>query len=207
MKFSAVAALAVAALANAQSLSDIPSCARPCIDNAVKENTQCSTTDIPCVCKNFDAVQGPATSCVLKACGQDVALTKVLPATQALCKNAGSGGSQSSASPSAPASASPSAPASQQPSSAQPSQPAQSSEPAEPSETDEPSQPAETSGSAQPTQPGQQTTKCDTTLVPTAAPTAPSNGTVPTAPIVTAGAAGVVPAGGLAILALGAFLL
>lgn len=78
MKFSAVAALAVAALANAQSRSDIPSCALPCLDDAVKKNTPCSTDDTACICKNFSAIQGSATSCVLEKCGQDVALSTSL---------------------------------------------------------------------------------------------------------------------------------
>ena len=76
MKFTAIAALAFAALATAQSADDIPACAKPCLDASVTKNTKCSTTDYSCICKNFDDIQGDATSCVLKACGADVALSK-----------------------------------------------------------------------------------------------------------------------------------
>ncbi|ETR96842.1 CFEM-domain-containing protein [Trichoderma reesei RUT C-30] len=99
---TAFVALALAALAQAQTRADIPSCALPCLDDAVKANTKCSTTDYACICKNFDAVQGAATGCVISKCGTDVAINKVLPATQALCA-ANSGGSGSSGSSSAAA--------------------------------------------------------------------------------------------------------
>ncbi|TFA99835.1 hypothetical protein CCMA1212_008240 [Trichoderma ghanense] len=94
---TAFVALALAALASAQTRADIPSCALPCLDDAVKANTKCSTTDYACICKNFDAVQGAATGCVISKCGTDVAINKVLPATQALCAaNSGGSGSGSS---------------------------------------------------------------------------------------------------------------
>ncbi|PNP47964.1 hypothetical protein TGAM01_v206178 [Trichoderma gamsii] len=93
MKAATVLAVAFAALAQAQTRADIPSCALPCLDDAVKANTKCSTTDYACICKDFSAVQTAATSCVISKCGADVALNKVLPATQALCANPGSGSS------------------------------------------------------------------------------------------------------------------
>jgi hypothetical protein len=46
-------------------------------------------TNIPYVCRNFDSIEGFATGCVTKAYGQDVALNKVLPATQTLCSDCG----------------------------------------------------------------------------------------------------------------------
>ncbi|KAH6603189.1 hypothetical protein Trco_007964 [Trichoderma cornu-damae] len=98
MKSAAFIAVALAALAQAQTRADIPSCALPCLDDAVKANTSCATTDYVCVCKNFDAVQASATSCVITECGTDVAINKVLPATQALCAAAAAGGSGSSGS-------------------------------------------------------------------------------------------------------------
>lgn len=81
MKFSAVAALTVAALAHAQTRDDIPKCALPCLDKAITGSTKCSTSDFSCICKeeNFSAVQGAATGCVLKECGQDVALSMPPP--------------------------------------------------------------------------------------------------------------------------------
>lgn len=103
MKAATVLAVAFAALAQAQTRADIPSCALPCLDDAVKANTKCSTTDYACICKDFSAVQTAATSCVISKCGADVALNKVLPATQALCSNAGSGSGSSAAGSSAAA--------------------------------------------------------------------------------------------------------
>ncbi|KAH0493461.1 hypothetical protein TgHK011_000129 [Trichoderma gracile] len=102
---TAFVALALAALAQAQTRADIPSCALPCLDDAVKANTKCSTTDYACICKNFDAVQGAATGCVISKCGTDVAINKVLPATQALCaaNSGGSGSGSSSAAGTTPA--------------------------------------------------------------------------------------------------------
>jgi cobalamin biosynthesis Mg chelatase CobN len=103
MKYSFVA-LALAALAQAQTRADIPSCALPCLDAAVTANTKCSTSDYVCICKDFDAVQAQATSCVIQKCGTDVAINKVLPATQALCAaNSGSGSGSSSAANTTPA--------------------------------------------------------------------------------------------------------
>ncbi|KAJ3457718.1 hypothetical protein MRS44_014859 [Fusarium solani] len=96
MKFS-LAVLALIASVQAQSRSDIPSCALPCLDDAIESETDCKTTDYTCVCKNFDDVRSKATSCVIEKCGADVAINKVLPATEGLCKNPGSGGSESGA--------------------------------------------------------------------------------------------------------------
>ncbi|KAL7921317.1 hypothetical protein ACQKWADRAFT_129645 [Trichoderma austrokoningii] len=93
MKAATIFAVTFAALAQAQTRADIPSCALPCLDDAVKANTKCSTTDYACICKDFSTVQTAATSCVISKCGADVAINKVLPATQALCANPGSGSS------------------------------------------------------------------------------------------------------------------
>ncbi|EGX88973.1 Extracellular membrane protein, 8-cysteine region, CFEM [Cordyceps militaris CM01] len=96
MKFAIAAALFT--LATAQTVNDIPSCAMPCLNEAITSKTSCQTTDIPCVCKNIAAVQGAATACVIKACGSDVAINKVVPAAEALCKaNSGSSSASGSA--------------------------------------------------------------------------------------------------------------
>ncbi|RSL73837.1 hypothetical protein CEP54_000189 [Fusarium duplospermum] len=95
MKFS-LAVLALIASVQAQTRSDIPECALPCLDDAIESETDCKTTDYVCVCKNFDDVRGKATTCVIDKCGSDVAINEVLPATEALCKNPG-GGSESGA--------------------------------------------------------------------------------------------------------------
>ncbi|KAL2865233.1 CFEM domain-containing protein [Aspergillus lucknowensis] len=87
MKFSAIFAIALATLAASQTVNDIPKCAIPCLDDAIKSKTNCKTTDYKCVCKkeNFDKVQGAATGCVIQKCGSDVAINQVLPATKKLC--------------------------------------------------------------------------------------------------------------------------
>ncbi|ATY67354.1 Extracellular membrane 8-cysteine CFEM [Cordyceps militaris] len=105
MKFAIAAALFT--LATAQTVNDIPSCAMPCLNDAITSKTSCQTTDIPCVCKNIAAVQGAATACVIKACGSDVAINKVVPAAEALCKaNSGSSSASGSATGSGSSSAS-----------------------------------------------------------------------------------------------------
>ncbi|KAI1138421.1 hypothetical protein F5Y05DRAFT_413041 [Hypoxylon sp. FL0543] len=100
MKY-AFAAVALAALVTAQSLSDIPQCAVPCIDDARKSSTNCASDDYVCICKNKDALTAAATGCVISACGADVAATQVLPAVNAFCDAVGSGSGGSSASSSA----------------------------------------------------------------------------------------------------------
>jgi hypothetical protein len=97
MKFT-IAAIALAAIVRAQSLSDIPKCALPCIDDAIANETKCTTTDFACICKkdNFSAIQGAATSCVISECGAETALNEVLPATEKLC-SAQDGGSTTTA--------------------------------------------------------------------------------------------------------------
>ncbi|EFY94976.1 CFEM domain protein [Metarhizium robertsii] len=99
MKFLAIASLAMASLAAGQSLADLPSCSLGCLNDAVKQGTSCSATDLPCICNKFDVIQGAAAGCILSACGQDVALNEVLPATQKLCANAGSGSNTDTSAP------------------------------------------------------------------------------------------------------------
>ncbi|KAF5003162.1 hypothetical protein FDECE_10276 [Fusarium decemcellulare] len=97
MKYSVAVLALVAAAVQAQTLADVPKCAIPCLDDAISSETDCKTTDLVCVCKNFDDVRSAATSCVIDKCGSDVAINEVLPATEALCKNPGSGGESSAA--------------------------------------------------------------------------------------------------------------
>ncbi|PNY26878.1 Uncharacterized protein TCAP_03197 [Tolypocladium capitatum] len=89
MKFAAVAALAFAALANAQSLGP---CAVPCIDDIIKKDTKCDVTDMKCICKSFNAVQGGAAACILQSCGAELALHNILPAMRKLCDGVKKGG-------------------------------------------------------------------------------------------------------------------
>ncbi|KAL7914110.1 hypothetical protein GGI35DRAFT_475941 [Trichoderma velutinum] len=84
MKFTLVLA-AFAAVVYGQTIDDIPPCAVPCIESAVVAAGCSSGTDVACACANFAAVQAGAFSCVISACGTDVAINQVLPAVQALC--------------------------------------------------------------------------------------------------------------------------
>lgn len=180
MKY-AFAAIALAAVARAQTLADIPSCALPCLDKSIADNTSCDKTDLACVCKNFDKVQGDATACVLKECGSDVAINDVLPAAQKLCENP-------PAESSAAAVTTTSAAAVETTSSA-------AEKPAETTSAayEAPSKPVE-SASVKPTP-----APMPTVVEPPKQPT--------TTPVHTAGAASLGSMGGLAMLVLGAFAL
>ncbi|OJJ61504.1 hypothetical protein ASPSYDRAFT_88047 [Aspergillus sydowii CBS 593.65] len=87
MKLSAIFAVGLASLAASQSINDVPKCAVPCLQDAVKSETNCGANDFNCACKgdNYKKVQSAATGCVIDACGQDVALEQVAPAVQKLC--------------------------------------------------------------------------------------------------------------------------
>lgn len=74
MKF-AIVTIACAALVHAQSRDDVPSCALPCLDTAVQQNTSCATDDYACICKDQDAVKSAATDCVVSKCGTNTALS------------------------------------------------------------------------------------------------------------------------------------
>ncbi|KAM0477781.1 hypothetical protein ACHAPX_005545 [Trichoderma viride] len=83
MKFTLALATFVAAVYG-QTIDDIPACAIPCLDDAIA-SAGCATDDVACACKNFDAIEAASTSCIVAACGADVAINQVLPAVQALC--------------------------------------------------------------------------------------------------------------------------
>ena len=86
MKFSAVTLVAVAAVASAQSIADIPPCAQTCLLPALQA-TGCSLTDFKCSCSNKSFVTD-STKCILGACSPDDA-EKAAGATYALCKSVG----------------------------------------------------------------------------------------------------------------------
>ncbi|OAA51929.1 CFEM domain-containing protein [Metarhizium rileyi] len=183
MKFAAVAAIAMAAMVSAQSRNDIPSCALPCLDDAVKKSTSCSTSDFTCICKkeNFSKVQGAATSCVIEKCGSDVAVGQVLPATQKLCSSADQGGNSASGSMESATMTEAHSTAAEH--------------------TDMPMHTESQAGG---------NVECPTAVAQPTQPAAPiNNGTAPPAPTapVTAGAAGFASLGGLAMLAVGALAL
>jgi len=88
MKYSA-ALLVAAGLAAAQDLSQIPSCAQPCLVDAIKNATSChvdsSFVDFKCACDHKSDLVSAATNCVLGACGLETATGQVLPATDSFC--------------------------------------------------------------------------------------------------------------------------
>lgn len=74
--FAASMAVTVAA----QSLSDyFPQCSIDCLEDATKKATSCSTTDAVCFCvqSNYEAIYNQGLTCVLKDCGNDVAVGKI----------------------------------------------------------------------------------------------------------------------------------
>ncbi|KAI1437399.1 hypothetical protein GGR50DRAFT_692180 [Xylaria sp. CBS 124048] len=102
MKYT-IAALAFAAAVSAQSLSEIPACAVPCIDDARVKNTNCAADDYKCLCDNINALTVAATTCVASACGPEKAVNEVLPAVSKFCDEVKKGGGSSSASAPTPA--------------------------------------------------------------------------------------------------------
>lgn len=68
MKFS-IATLALASAVVAQ-VDSVPSCAKPCIDKAIKANG-CDVDDYACACADMDAIANSAAGCVAGACSQD----------------------------------------------------------------------------------------------------------------------------------------
>jgi len=56
---STFAVLALAALVTAQSWSDIPACAQPCITDAAASTTDCAADDYACICKFGCCVYSP----------------------------------------------------------------------------------------------------------------------------------------------------
>jgi hypothetical protein len=85
MQYSFVAAALVATVA-AQSLSDIPACALPCIDAARTSTTTCAADDYTCICANINPLTTAATPCVLTDCGATVAASKFSPNIEAITR-------------------------------------------------------------------------------------------------------------------------
>ncbi|GAP92784.1 putative cfem-domain-containing protein [Rosellinia necatrix] len=218
MKY-AVAALALAAAVSAQSISDIPACALPCIDDARTKQTDCAADDYKCICDNIDSLTATATPCVLSACGADTAINEVLPAVQKFCAAVEAGGEPTSEPTSGPTSEPTSEPTSgptSEPTSTPTAEPT-STPTAEPTSepTGEPTQEPTSTPTAEPTsEPTQEPTGYPTATSAPATTLSPTygggNGTAtPTAtptmsPIPTAAAAIVGSIGSFAMLALGA---
>lgn len=75
------ALLAAAVAASAASLQDyVPECSLKCLSDARASATTCKDdTDLKCVCvlENYRAIYNSAVGCVLLACGNDVATSKI----------------------------------------------------------------------------------------------------------------------------------
>ncbi|KAJ6788182.1 hypothetical protein PWT90_05188 [Aphanocladium album] len=70
MKLSAAVIAAAATLAAAQS----PSCALPCLPEAIKSaNTGCGSTDVSCLCRpeNMSKVEQAGRSCLANKCSAE----------------------------------------------------------------------------------------------------------------------------------------
>ncbi|KOS18133.1 Receptor-transporting protein 3 [Escovopsis weberi] len=206
MKYSA-AILALVAAASAQSLSDLPSCAKKCLDDSIAKVTKCTTDDLPCVCKNFDDIEGDALSCVVEACGAAVALSEVQPAAQKLCASIGGDAPSASAPSSSAAAAPPTSAAAPPTSSAAP--PTSSAAPPTSAAAPPTSSAAPPTSAPASSAPASSTAadSSSTTLKSVPTGTGNLNGTVPTSSPHVGGAAGLTSVGGLVMLALGALAL
>ncbi|KAI0458804.1 NADP-dependent oxidoreductase domain-containing protein [Xylaria acuta] len=85
MQFTLATIATLVGVVSAQTWNDIPACAQPCILDAVAAVTDCGSTDYECICASRDTVQNEAASCVISACGLDVAINEVIPAVNAAC--------------------------------------------------------------------------------------------------------------------------
>ncbi|KAI1394375.1 uncharacterized protein F4822DRAFT_424854 [Hypoxylon trugodes] len=74
---------AVAAQSAQQLISEIPSCAKPCLDKA-SQAIGCSTTDNKCQCSKMDDLTTQAITCVSSECSVDD-LTKATQLSAQIC--------------------------------------------------------------------------------------------------------------------------
>ncbi|KXH25688.1 CFEM domain-containing protein [Colletotrichum salicis] len=77
MKYAYALAALAAVVAAQVDPTIIPECARKCLQDATASATSCKDGDYVCTCQpaNKSAIQAAATSCVVGACGADVALS------------------------------------------------------------------------------------------------------------------------------------
>lgn len=87
MRFSVVGMIAgVAALAQGQSLTDLPKCAQSCVGDSIT-TTGCSAIKVSCICASSDWIAG-LSCCVAKNCTlEDQA--KTIQFAQDICKSVG----------------------------------------------------------------------------------------------------------------------
>jgi hypothetical protein len=87
MKYTS-AILALAAVAVAQTISDLPSCSLACVANGVT-GVGCSITDFKCACGKADQLTPSVTPCVQKACSEAADQAKVISVLEGICAGAG----------------------------------------------------------------------------------------------------------------------
>ncbi|KAI2775672.1 hypothetical protein F4815DRAFT_450051 [Daldinia loculata] len=89
MQFKTLAIALFAAAVTAESLqeliSEIPSCAKPCLDSA-STKVGCSTTDNKCQCSKIDDLTQEAITCVSTSCNTDD-LAKTTKVSGEICAN------------------------------------------------------------------------------------------------------------------------
>lgn len=165
MKYTLTLA-AIAAIATAQTIADLPTCSITCVANGVT-GVGCGLTDFACSCQKAAELTPLVTPCVQEACTDPAEQAKVITVLEGICANAGfpidipepGTGSSSSAPP--PAESTPAPPAE-----STPAPPAEST-PAPPAESTPAETPAESS--AAPTPSGTDVVISDPTAAPTGA--------------------------------------
>ena len=81
MKYSAIILAAAAGVVSAISIGDfVPKCSLDCLTNAISTGTKCALTDPVCQCQveNYQNIYVVGTTCVINACGSDVAISMLL---------------------------------------------------------------------------------------------------------------------------------
>ncbi|UKZ83211.1 hypothetical protein TrVFT333_011016 [Trichoderma virens FT-333] len=192
---SILIAASMAGAVAAQKLSDyFPECSISCLEQGTTSATDCSLNDAVCFCvqSNYEAIYNAELSCVLKACGADVSVDKVLPAAIQFCSAAtesasatATGNADSTSATSAPATTTTSAASSKatETSAPQTTSSAQSSSAAHSS-----SAPQTTAASSTPVGSGRPVTTASTTTSFSTAAAAGAAGPMVTAVMLVAGA-------------------
>jgi hypothetical protein len=80
--------LALAAIATARSIAELPECSKQCIDGALIE-IQCSLADYKCSCSKADKLIPFITPCVQKACSALEDQWLVKDVLEGICKDIG----------------------------------------------------------------------------------------------------------------------
>lgn len=87
MKFTATVFATFAAVAAAQSITDLPTCSLTCFATAIP-STGCGLTDLKCACEKAEEVTPKVQPCVQSSCGK-ADQEKALTVLAALCQKEG----------------------------------------------------------------------------------------------------------------------